>query len=173
VPSSTALPASFYYVSAPWWYVDGLGHTTIPYPAIGPDVIGSGPGGFVNAIPAQVCFNNTSYDTRYAMSPSISSITENGTTATATLVSGVPAGFSQYQSFWIRGSSVAGYNRLWQIASVSGSTITFTAYAGLGSASGGTATVNAIHSFNAAACYGQQLNSGQPFPPTSLSLTIH
>jgi hypothetical protein len=173
VPSSTALPASFYFVSAPWWYVDGLGHTTIPYPAIGPDVIGSGPGGFVNAIPAQVCFNNTSYDTRYAMSPSISSITENGTTATATLAGAAPAGFSQYQSFWIRGSSVAGYNRLWQISSVSGSTITFTAYAGLGSASGGTATVNAIHSFNAAACYGQQLNSGQPFPPTSLSLTIH
>lgn len=173
VPSSTTLPASFYFGSKPSWYQDGLGHTTIPYPAIGPDVSGSGPGGFVNAIPAQVCFNNTSYDTRYAVSDSVSSITESGTTATATLAGGAPAGFNQYQSFWIRGSSVAGYNRLWQIASVSGSTITFTAYAGLGSANGGTATVNAIHSFNANACYGQQLSSGLPSPPTNLSLTIH
>lgn len=173
VPGSTALPTSFYFGSKPSWYQDGLGQTTIPYPAIGPDVSGSGPGGFVNAIPAEACFNNTSYDTRYAVSDSISSITENGTTATATLGSSAPAGFNQYQSFWIRGSSVAGYNRLWQIASVSGNTITFTAYAGLGSASGGNATVNAIHSFNADACYGQQLSSGQPSPPTNLSLTIH
>ena len=172
VPGSTMLPASFYFSSKPAWYQDRLGNTTIPYPAIGPDVSGLGPGGFVNAIPAQVCFNNTRYDASYAVSASISSITEIGTTATATLTSSAPAGFGLFQSFWIQGSSVAGYNRLWQIASVLGNAVTFIAYPGLGSASGGTATVNAIHSFNANACYGQQSISSRPSPPTNLSVTI-
>jgi hypothetical protein len=166
VPSSTALPTSFYYSSKPSWYNDGIGHSALHYPAIGPDLSGGpDPGGFGYAIPAQLCFNNTSYDTNYSVSDSITSISEAGTTATATLSSSAPASFTQYQSFWITGSSVAGYNRLWQIATVAGTTLTFTATSGLGSATGGSAAVNAVHSFNANTCYSGAL----PAPPTQVS----
>ena len=157
VPSSHTLPASFYYSSKPSWYVDGIGHTSIPYPAIGPDVTGIGPGGLTNITPAQACFNNSAYDTFYTVSDGITGITESGTTASAALVTTAPLGalkFSQYNSFWITGSPVGGYNRLWQLATVSGTTITFTATAGLGTAGGGgAAKVNAIKLFNANTCY--------------------
>jgi hypothetical protein len=153
IPANQLLPTSFYYSAKPSWYNDGIGHTNVPYPAIGPDVSGSGPGGFTNAIPAQLAFKNTVYDTNYSISDTITGITESGTTATITLGSSAPASFTQYQSFWITGSNVAGYNRLWQIATVAGTTLTFTAYAGLGTASGGSATVNAVHSFNANTAY--------------------
>lgn len=58
VPSSTSLPASFLYSSAPsWWTVSG--QPAIPWPAIGPDVTSgnlANSGGFANKIPARVCF---------------------------------------------------------------------------------------------------------------------
>jgi hypothetical protein len=67
VPSSTTLPASFYlsaqpsFWSTPW--------DTPPWPAIGPDVSGGtapdGVGGHSYAIPAQLCYLNTSVDPAY------------------------------------------------------------------------------------------------------------
>jgi hypothetical protein len=55
------LPASFFRTSKPSWF------GSVPWPAIGPDVTGgtvdsSTLGGHVNAIPAEVCYNNTSRD---------------------------------------------------------------------------------------------------------------
>ena len=144
----SGMPASFYYNSQPPWWPTTYG--TPPWPPIGPDVSGgSGPGSHTNAISAQLAFTNASYDSNYVSQATISAITESSTTATITLTGNAPACFVQYQSFWISGSSVAGYNILQQIATVSGATITFTATAGLGSASGGTVTCNAIKSFNA------------------------
>jgi hypothetical protein len=170
VPSSTTLPSSFFYNSKPAWYASPYGNP--PFPAVGPDVTGgSGPGGHSYQTPAQLCFSNTAYDTNYAVQATITSITENGITATMTLSASAPAAFTQYQSFWITGSSLAGYNGLQQIASVSGSTITFIAPSGLGSASGGTATVNAIHVFNANNCYPPSGNLN-PAPPTGLSAIV-
>jgi hypothetical protein len=174
VPANQKLPTSFYYASKPSWYTDGIGLTAIPYPAIGPDVTGVGPGGLTNIIPAQACFNNTSYDTNYAISDSINMITESGATATAQLFTTAPPGtlaFFQYNSFWIKGSPVVGYNRLWQLATVSGPIITFTATPGLGSAGNGVgsgilATTNAIHSFNANTCY---TGGVAPPPPSGMN----
>jgi hypothetical protein len=57
VPSSQALPASFYRSSRPSWWGN------MPWPAIGPDVSGgdvSGTGGHVYKIPARLCYENTS-----------------------------------------------------------------------------------------------------------------
>jgi hypothetical protein len=57
VPSSQALPASFYLSAKPSWW------GTMPWPAVGPDVTsGIGPGGHVYANPAKVCYQNTSKD---------------------------------------------------------------------------------------------------------------
>jgi hypothetical protein len=57
VPSSTALPASFYLGSRPSWWPSGK-----PWPAVGPDVTGGnipGLGGHANTIPAADCYANT------------------------------------------------------------------------------------------------------------------
>lgn len=67
VPSSTSLPASFYLAKQPSFWVTSWG--TPPWPAIGPDVArGTAPdgvGGYSYAIPAQLCFLNTSIDPAY------------------------------------------------------------------------------------------------------------
>ncbi len=58
VPASHTLPASLYLASRPAWW-----RSTIPWPAIGPDITGgSGPGGFAYAIPAGVCYKTTPKD---------------------------------------------------------------------------------------------------------------
>jgi hypothetical protein len=67
----------------------------------------------------------------------ISTITESGTTATMTLTQNAPPSFIPGQPLWITGTSVAGYNGVqWTIGTVAGSVVTFTATAGLGSATG-------------------------------------
>jgi hypothetical protein len=168
--SSLPCPNSFYYSSQPVFWATAYG--TPPWPAIGPDVTGgTGPGGHVNQIPAQLCMNNVAYDTNYAVQATIASVAESGTTATMTLSANAPGSFTQYQSFWITGSSVAGYNGLQQIATVSGNTITFVAPSGLGSSTGGTATVNAVHVFNANNCYPGS-GAPPPSPPAGLNAVV-
>ncbi len=59
VPSGQSLPASFFLSGKPGWWTTPWGSP--PWPAIGPDVTGgTGPGGHSYAIPAQLCYNNTS-----------------------------------------------------------------------------------------------------------------
>lgn len=62
VPSSHALPASFYRVTKPAWW------GTMPWPAIGPDVAGgniAGVAGHAHKIPAEVCFEGAAVDSAY------------------------------------------------------------------------------------------------------------
>jgi hypothetical protein len=55
VPPNQNLPASLFLPGKPSWW-----GTNIPWPAMGPDVIGGpGPGGHVHDIPAKVCFDRT------------------------------------------------------------------------------------------------------------------
>jgi hypothetical protein len=67
VPSSTALPSSFYLSAQPSFWATPWG--TPPWPAIGPDVTnGTAPdeaSGHSYAIPAQLCYLNTSVDPAY------------------------------------------------------------------------------------------------------------
>jgi hypothetical protein len=61
VPSTQALPASFFLSGKPSWWGTPWGNP--PWPAIGPDVTGGpGPGGHSYANPAQLCYTNTSKD---------------------------------------------------------------------------------------------------------------
>lgn len=56
IPSSTTLPASFYYSSTPSWWPSGK-----PWPIIGPDVTGGnvpGVNGLAYTNPAQDCYNS-------------------------------------------------------------------------------------------------------------------
>lgn len=59
VPTSQSLPDSFFLSGKPGWWSTPWGSP--PWPAIGPDVTGGpGPGGHAYAIPAQLCYDNTS-----------------------------------------------------------------------------------------------------------------
>ncbi|HEX5412876.1 MAG TPA: hypothetical protein VFZ27_13585 [Terriglobia bacterium] len=61
VPSSKTLPDSFFLSAKPGWWTTPWGSP--PWPAIGPDVSGGpGPGGHAYAIPAELCYDNTSKD---------------------------------------------------------------------------------------------------------------
>jgi hypothetical protein len=73
------------------------------------------------------------------VSATVSTIAEAGTTATATTSSA--HGLAIGELVTITGSSVAGYNSTFTITAVTSTTFTFTAASGLGSATGGTATV--------------------------------
>ena len=58
-PASHLLPSSFFLSARPTWWRTRWG--TPPWPAIGPDVTGGpGPGAHAYAIPAQICYENTS-----------------------------------------------------------------------------------------------------------------
>ncbi|HET7100359.1 MAG TPA: hypothetical protein VFJ52_04345, partial [Terriglobia bacterium] len=71
VPSGQSLPASFFLSAKPGWW--GTPWGTPPWPAIGPDVTGgTGPGGHSYAIPAELCYNNTSKDSSGILSFSAS-----------------------------------------------------------------------------------------------------
>ncbi len=90
VPSSQALPASFFLSSKPSWWGTPWGNP--PWPAIGPDVTGgTGPGGHSYDIPAKLCYDNTSKDSNgilnfsatscYTSSPAPAAPTNLGATA--------------------------------------------------------------------------------------------
>jgi hypothetical protein len=66
VPTTEALPASFFLASKPAWWITPWG--TPPWPAIGPDVTGgtdASANGHANAIPAQLCYENSQNDQNY------------------------------------------------------------------------------------------------------------
>lgn len=67
VPSSQALPASFYLTAKPGWWP-----SAVPWPAIGPDVTGGavgGTGGHVHKIPSHLCYESMTADPAYAGDP--------------------------------------------------------------------------------------------------------
>jgi hypothetical protein len=76
-------------------------------------------------------------------SVNISTATEAGTTATITTVG--PHGLEVGETVTIAGVSDPGYNGTFTITGVTSTTFTFTAAGGLSSATGGTASNNAVH----------------------------
>ncbi len=84
--------------------------------------------------------SSTPLPTANAATATISGITESGTTATVTTTAA--SGFAVGEKVTISGASVSGYNGTFTITAVpSATTFTFTAGSGLGSATGGTASV--------------------------------
>ncbi len=84
--------------------------------------------------------SSTPLPTANSATATISGITESGTTATVTTAAA--SGFAVGERVTISGSSVSGYNNTFTITAVpSTTTFTISATSGLGSASGGTATV--------------------------------
>jgi hypothetical protein len=129
VPSSTALPCSFFLTGfssttctafptggtgLSWWKVctswssfptTCAGTQTPPFPAIGPDVTG-GPymGGYAYDIPASLAFQHLPIDTNYQNSYSIIGSSWTGGVETLT-ISGLPAGSHIIGGFQVTGTS--------------------------------------------------------------------
>jgi hypothetical protein len=94
---------------------------------------------FINQYTTSGTTNGSTPMPTASLSATVSSIAESGTTATAT--TSAAHGFAVGESVTISGSSVSGYNKTFTITAVTSTTFTFTATSGLGSATGGTASV--------------------------------
>jgi hypothetical protein len=67
IPTTQALPASFYLSGKPGWWGG-----SVPWPAIGPDITGgnvAGVGGHAYKIPAQLCWESMASDPAFAGDP--------------------------------------------------------------------------------------------------------
>jgi len=172
-PYTETLPSSFFLSATPSWWVDGIGHATIPFPAIGPDVSGgSDTTGHAYTIPAGLCYANSSIDTSYQSTYTISagswsSSSPGATTLTVNNTSNLLKG----DQITITGVSPSGYNGTFIIQSASGTTITYYQTSNPGTySSGGSFTWPNILLFDANACYG---TGTKPAAPTNLGATIH
>jgi|SRR5579859_5881222 len=109
-------------------------------------------------------------------------LSQSGTTVTATSTSPLPSSSNATWPVNISGSSVAGYTKNWRITSVNNVApgpyaFTFTAPSGLNPASGATATPTPVLSFNANRCYlptarvafDNSVSSGFQFGATSVT----
>jgi hypothetical protein len=168
VPSSHALPASFYLSAQPTFWTTPFG--TPPWPAIGPDVTGGtapdGVGGYTYSIPAQLCLANTAVDTNYQRSGSILSATANGTTATLTFSGDGTVGKFPLTTGSKSGSNTititgldADFDGMWELnqngvtTSAGNTTVTFAATFTDSPPAAGTIAWNNVIKFNASACY--------------------
>lgn len=189
-PASQNLPASFYLSTKPAFWTTPWG--TPPWPAIGPDVTnGNAPDGndpgrpdnHSNAIPAQLCYENTGVDPAYQQSYSVTGATwspsSGGGTATVSFNNGGAHALLAGDTITVSGISSSGassnFNGIFAVVSASSSSITYALANNPGTyASGGTVSYPNILLFNAANCYPAAYGSGnQPMPPTGLSATVH
>lgn len=190
VPGSQNLPASFYLSAKPSFWQTPWG--TPPWPAIGPDVTnGNAPDGndpgrpdnHSNAIPAQLCYENTGVDPAYQQSYPVTGATwspsSGGGTATVSFNNGGAHALVAGDTVTVSGISSSGassnFNGIFAVVSASSSSITYALESNPGAyASGGTIAYPNILLFNAANCYPAAYGSGnQPMPPTGLSATVH
>jgi hypothetical protein len=183
VPSSTALPSSFYLSARPqFWTMASTYGSTPPWPAIGPDVTGGtapdGVGGFSYPIPAQLCYQNTAADPNYQNTYTVSNV--RWSSGTATLATGTNA-LAVGNTILVSGVQPSGYNGTWQVTAVTPNSVSFALPNNLGVhlseagvtspiISGGTVTSPNILLFNAAKCYSAAYGgTAVPAPPTKVT----
>jgi hypothetical protein len=168
IPSSQALPPSFYLSSKPVWF------GSVPFPPVGPDVTGgdiANVGGFAYNIPSQHAFLNTPVDQSYATATGVSTASWSGGTATVTLGSYatnvVPA-----TSITITGMTPAAYNcQHCTVTGSTGTTVSYTVSSNPGGAgSGGTAYWPDILAFNENIYYGGSQTG--PTAPSGLTAIV-
>lgn len=152
----TPLPSSFYLSGLPPFWNTPSGAP--PWPAIGPDVIGSVAsdtvGGHSYAIPAQVCYQNTAIDSAYQTTYTITAASwssAGGGTAVFTVGTNTAAVDDTVK---VSGVNPSGYNGTWQVSGSNTTTISVLMPSNPGSySSGGTMTTPNILAFDANTCY--------------------
>jgi hypothetical protein len=167
VPSSQTLPISFYLSSQPSFWTTPWG--TPPWPATGPDVSGgSGPGGYANPNPAQLCATNTSYDSNYQTTYTVTGASWSSGTATLTIGANTLLG---RDSVTVSGVSPSGYNGNFQLTGETSTTVSYPLATNPGTySSGGSLAGPDILAFDANSCYEP---AATPAPPTNVSAVAH
>lgn len=169
IPASHTLPNSLYLSGAPSFWQTKWG--TPPFPAIGPDVTGGsapdGAGGYSYAIPAQLCYENTSDDPAYQKTFTVSTATWSSGTATLTIGSNAVV---SADTVTVSGVNPSGYDGVFAITSETSTTISYALPTSPGSySSGGSVSYPNILLFNAATCYPAAYSSTPPpSPPTNV-----
>lgn len=167
VPSSTALPASFFMPTTAhpsggtglsWWQVCTNYPTcstfqTQPFPPIGPDVTGGGPvignntdiySGHAYDIPAAVAWKNLPVDKSYQSTYTVTGSSWSGGTETLTISGGFPGGFSAKGEFQLTGSCAGTF----VMSGSSNTTVNYPAAANPGSCIGATLLYPDVRTFN-------------------------
>jgi hypothetical protein len=170
---SETFPASFFLSSKPSFWATNWG--TPPWPTIGPDVTGgSDSTGHAYAIPAGMCYANSSQDSSYQTTYSVTGATYSGGTVTLTI--GSNSGFIIGDLFTVSGITPSGYNGTYQVTALSGSTkIEYAPSSDPATySSGGSISYPNILAYDANACYGTStVSSTPPPPPVGLTATAH
>jgi hypothetical protein len=174
VPASHTLPASFYYSSQPAFWNDGIGHSSIPWPATGPDVSGgniSNVGGYANNIPAELCYANSPVDTSYQTSYTVSSASWSSGMETLTFPSSTfSSSLLPQGEIRISGVNPPGLDGTFQITASTTNSVSFALASNPGSFVSGAMLYPNVRLFNANNCYPA---SGKPAPPTGLTAVVH
>jgi hypothetical protein len=176
-PYTHTLPSSFFLSATPSWWADGIGQTTIPFPAIGPDVSGGNDlTGHVYTIPAGLCYANSAIDTSRQTTYTVTAANyANGSPAVTTLTLNSTTGLTVGDKITVTGISPSAYNGTVLIETISGNQITFypqTASPGT-YVSGGSFTWPNILLFDANVCYPTGAAPTPPAPPKGLTTTVH
>jgi hypothetical protein len=178
VPGNDNLPSTFYGVKYSLFSNTAWG--TPVFPPIGPDVSGGNipnVGGFANAIPAQLAFQNLPIDSAYSVSSKVTAASCSNNTATVTIGSQA-ANVDAGTVIVVTGVSPAGYNctdrTACQVSSTTSSTVSYpVASCPGGFVSGGQATAPSVLAFNAASSYsGGGSTQNPPPPPENLSVIV-
>lgn len=168
VPSSQTLPISFYSNSQPAFWADGIGHSSIPWPPIGPDVSGGdipNAGGHANHIPAEVCFVNSPVDPNYQNSYPVISASWSSGTETLIFAEGLFSSLLLPQGE-IRLSGAL--NGTYQITGSTIATVTFALASNPGTLGTTTMLYPNVRLFNANNCYPNQ----SPAAPSGLTAVV-
>lgn len=177
VPSSHTLPASFYYNSQPAFWNDGIGHSSIPWPPIGPDVSdGNIPnlGGHANNIPAELCYANSPVDTGYQTTYTVSSTTWSSGTETLTFPGGTfSSSLLPQGEIRISGANPSALNGTYQITASTTATVSFALTSNPGGFVSGAMLYPNVRLFNANNCYPVLGNPSSVPPPTGLTAVVH
>jgi hypothetical protein len=182
VPSSTSLPASFYYNSQPSFWATIYG--TPPWPATGPDVSGGNVpnvDGHANWSPAALVWMNAPVDPNYQVSYTITGASWSSGTETLTFAANtwsasnscspinapicLPAG-----EIRISNANPSALNGTYQVTASTANTVSFALASGPGSFTSGTMLYPNIRLFTATA-YGTS-GANAPAPPTGLSAVV-
>ncbi len=176
VPSSHALPNSFYLSSQPAFWSMASPMVAPPWPAVGPDVTGgSAPGmaGYAYNIPAEICWSNSPIDNSYIAPYTVTNATWSSGIATLTIGSNA---LTQGEYPTISGVSPSAWNNGGNpvlTTAETGTTISYQLSSDPGSyVSGGTIKYPQILLFNANNCYYSDPPLA-PNPPTGLSATVN
>lgn len=161
VPATHSLANSWYLTSSPPWWTTPWG--TPAWPSVGPDVTGGNipnMGGYANNIPAELCYANSSVDTGYQTTYTVTAASWSSGTATLTIGANT---LTASEVITVSGITPSGYNGTFEITGENSTQISYDLASNPGSySSGGTFKFPNVLLFDASTCYSSTPTVGTP-----------